>query len=898
MALRDRIHSLETEYAITFYGDGDEEHRPGPGTIVDVLMDAVSDSHGTFSSAFLVNGSRLAHDVGHAEWSLPECRSAREAAVYDRAADHLLLHTLVPVAEKTLIKDGFEGRLVVSKNNADSFGNTYGCHENYQMQRNAELLMEGDFLRYLAHSLIPFLVSRQILTGAGRVITERVLSAQRVRYELSQRSSFIQTVVSRDTTRSRPIFNLGREGEAFAAGNARRLHLILGDANLSGWATWIKMGSTGLMLRLIEDLFIDDVPALSDPVGALKTISRDWSGQTTVRLQDGSQASALDIQWRYYDLVDAYLNVFGASTEDEDLMEAWGQALEDFGRDPMLLRDRADWAIKKQLLDSFMQQRGYSLDEPPTDRQILTDLQAFDLRYHELSAEGLYHRVYPVDTLLTQQEIEEAEENPPPYTRARIRGEAIRLSREYGLHVRTERWTDVSIEETPLNLSDPLEFDHPGLAHWDRPWCRLEKEIEQNPDNHALYYKLGRCYQSLGLYQRAAKALQTAMERAPEDSNYIHELARNFSLMGRYDDAVLWFEKYNQLADHNRDRDSHDYSSLAYAYRHLGEYQKALQLYRKAAQSDSSSRPLAYRGIGMVHLMRGETGSAATYFQKSLQITSERLLSSVGLGVMLWSRGELDRARSLFGEALALPRHRATFGLTDSTTRYIQAVAQIGLEKETCLATLTEALQTQTAEAADGIFLAKTLLRLLAQASIAPRDAGAGSALVEPVQVILDPPDTAELPLMPERHHRWLEKALNHSSAEIRARAVLSLGWRINDEQAPNHDDLLRQLVDKAQQDTDPEVRQAAVQALGRIKTAGTDVSEVLIQCLQDRSSIVRWEAQSALEQIHRPDATPAGMVEVSSTISGSRLGVHRDTVAELPADELPDVPDWLDVQF
>ncbi len=888
MALRDRIHSLETEYAITFYGEQDEDHRPGPGTMVDVLMDAVSDSHGTPSSAFLVNGSRLAHDVGHAEWSLPECRSGREAAVYDKAADHLLMHTLVPVAEKRLIREGFEGRLIVAKNNADSFGNTYGCHENYQMQHNADLLLEGDFLRYVAHSLIPFLVSRQILTGAGRIIIERALSAQRVRYELSQRAAFIQTVVSRDTTRSRPIFNLGREGEPFAAGNARRLHLILGDANLSGWATWIKMGSTGLLLRLIEDVFIDEVPALADPVSALRTISHDLSGHVTVPLQSGGQASALDIQWRYYDLADAYLNVFGASPEDEALMEAWGQALEDFGRDPMLLRDRADWAIKKHLLDAFMQQRGCSLQAPPTDPQILTDLQAFDLRYHELSAEGLYHRVYPADTLLTRQEIAEAEDNPPPYTRARIRGEAVRLSRESGLHIHTERWTEITLGDAPLNLADPLEFDHPALAAWDRPWYKLEKDIAEDPDRPVLHYQLGRYYQRCGLYQRAAQALQTAVEHAPDDGTYIHELARNFSLMGRYSEAVEWLEKYNALAEQRRDGDHHDYSSLAYAYRHLGDYSKALQWYRKAAQSDTTSRPLAYRGIGMVHLMRGEIDSAATYFQKSLNTSSERLVSSVGLGAIEWSRGEAARARRLFGEALALPAHRAEFGLTASTVRYVWAVAQLGLEEETGLDALNTALHTQTADAIDGVFLAKTLLRLLAQAENAPRDAVTGLALVEPVQVILDPPDTAELPAMPERTQHWLDNALRHPSPDIRAQAVRALGWHLDTGQPSYAETWLRRLVD---QDPAPDVRRAAVQVLGRLGS-----TDDLIRYLQDDSPVVRWEAQAALERFYRPDPTPAGVVEISSTVSGSPLDDARSRAVELLAEDSSDsdLPDWL----
>ena len=229
--------------------------------MIDALMQAVSESHGIPASDYLLNGSRLAHDVGHAEWSLPECRSAREAAAYDKAADHLFMETVVPRAEKRLARDGFTGRLAVTKNNADNFGNSYGSHENYQMKRNADLLTDDDFVRYIAQALVPFLTTRQLLSGSGRLVGQRAFrGGQSLRYEISQRSSFIQTVVSRDTTRARPIFNLGREGESFTVGNFRRLHLIMGDANLSGWATWIKLGSTGLMLRLVEDLFFDEVP--------------------------------------------------------------------------------------------------------------------------------------------------------------------------------------------------------------------------------------------------------------------------------------------------------------------------------------------------------------------------------------------------------------------------------------------------------------------------------------------------------------------------------------------------------------------------------------------------------------------------------------------------------------
>ncbi|MCD4686500.1 MAG: proteasome accessory factor PafA2 family protein, partial [Anaerolineae bacterium] len=259
MALKERVHSLETEYAVSYVAD--RGRKPNAGSIVDALKRALAQSHGLATTEYIVNGAKLYHDVGHAEWAQPECRNARELAAYDKAADHQFIHTVVPRADRVFAREGGQGRLIVAKNNADPYGNTYGCHENYQMQRDADLLHSRDFLRYVAQCLIPFLVSRQLLAGSGHLVVERGRRGQQIEYHLSQRSSFIETVVSHDTTKARPIFNTGRERESFATGQHRRLHQVLGDANLSGWATYIKSGTTGLVLRLIEDLFIDHVPA-------------------------------------------------------------------------------------------------------------------------------------------------------------------------------------------------------------------------------------------------------------------------------------------------------------------------------------------------------------------------------------------------------------------------------------------------------------------------------------------------------------------------------------------------------------------------------------------------------------------------------------------------------------
>ena len=861
--MRDRVFSLETEYAITFYAEDDR--KPGAGTIVDALTQAVAETHGLPDHDFLLNGSKLAHDVGHAEWALPECRSAREAAAYDKAADHLFIESVVPRAGQVLGREGFAGRLVVAKNNVDPYGATYGCHENYQMKRHADLLTGEDFVRYVAQSLIPFLVSRQILAGSGRLVRVATDDTASARYELAQRSGFIQAVVSNDTTKSRPILNLGREGESFSAGNSRRLHLILGDATLSGWATWIKLGSVGLLLRMIEDLFIGDAPILADPVAAIKAISRDLSGQETVPLQTGGAITALDIQWTYYNQADAYLTLFGASEDDEALMEAWGQALEDFERDPMLLRDRADWAIKKQMLDTFLAARGLSFDDLPADNDLADDLQAFDLRYHELSEEGLYHRLYAADTLLTADEIQRAQEYPPPYTRARIRGEVVRLGRECGLPVETDRWMDATIEDTSLDMADPLRFDHPRLAEWDRPWVTLEKAVEGEPGNAALRHRLGRCYLSLGLYGRARDALSAAVERVPEKIDTVRDLARASLLSGAYDDAIKWYEKYNQLAAFGDDAYFQDYNSLGDAYRHQGDFAKAIKHYRKGTRTSAPRAALAYHRIAQAHLKSGEIQSAETHFRKSLRSSRERLISWVGLGAILRSQNEREQAQTCFADALTLSQNRATLDMTVSSARYVQAVARIGLEQEDALDALRAALENQTAEAADGIFLLEPLLTLLAQAQEPPRHINTAIDLARDIR--LRPAPDAPPPML-ERRRAWLESALTHPSAEVRAQAVEALRWRIDAERLPALESLIALLIDRAHHDPEASVRRAAVQALAHPALVGMNVMDELIACLRDECPAVRWAAQTGLEQLSQPSAALPVMTELAAAVS------------------------------
>ncbi len=889
MALRDRVHSLETEYAVAYLGN--DERPPGAGAIVDALMSAVGRSHGASTGSFLVNGSRLSHDVGHAEWALPECRTGRELADYDKATDHLLLHSVVPRAGQLMAGRGYTGRLVVTKNNVDSFGTSYGCHENYQMQHNADLLGELDFVRYMVQVMIPFLVSRQILVGAGRLVKDNRRGSRQLHYELAQRSGFIQTVVSRSTTHARPIFNLGREGEAFAAGNNRRLHLILGDANLSGWATWIKTGSTGLMLRVVEDVFADTIPVLRDPVAAIRTISRDLTGQTGIPLQTGGQMSALDLQWLYYNLVDRYLTLFGASGEDEDLMEAWGAALEDFERDPMALRDRADWAIKKQMIDAYLAQHGTTLDDLPPDRSLIADVQAFDLRYHELSPDGLYHRVYPADTLVTADAIARAVETSPPATRARVRGEFIRIGREYGVSVSNGGWEAAGLDGERFPLPDPMHCDHPALVAWDRPWERLQRTAEagHTAQDAESSINLGRCYMHFGWGQRAVSTYRAALERIAA-SSITHALADALLRQGLYAEAIRYFEQHAIRRDPTET--SPDYVGLGDAFRLHNEPEHALDCYKSAATTTESAST-AHSRMGMLLLARGETDRAETEFRTALDTFGSQLTAWTALGALLTGRGARDQARPYFDRALALPPF-GVFDLTESAARYVRAIAAVGLEHPDALGNLDAALADDTAKAADGIALAQMLLELLAGAPVPPRDAAEALRVIRPVRALIDPPDPDELPAVAASVRLWLENALHDPRSDVRCGAAQAAGWRLEPGAIERGSWVIPLLAEVAQHDADPQVRRAAIATLGSAAEPLADITEALIACLRDPVPAVGWAAEASLNQIGRYRATVAeATVSVFATVSASQIAAPRpgDTPPEGDDDALDSAP-------
>src|SRR3954468_6984666 len=279
-----RIFGLENEYGVTCTFRG--QRRLTPDEVARYLFRKVV-SWGRSSNVFLSNGSRLYLDVGsHPEYATPECDDVRQLVVHDKAGERII-EGLVADAQERLAEEGIEGEIYVFKNNTDSAGNSYGCHENFLVGR------AGEF-QQLSDVLIPFLVSRQITCGAGKVVT----TSKGATYCVSQRADHIWEGVSSATTRSRPIINTRDEPHADAE-RYRRLHVIVGDSNMSETTTMLKVGSADLVLRMIEAGMVVRDLTLENPIRAIREISHDLTGRRKVRLANGREMSALEIQEEY-----------------------------------------------------------------------------------------------------------------------------------------------------------------------------------------------------------------------------------------------------------------------------------------------------------------------------------------------------------------------------------------------------------------------------------------------------------------------------------------------------------------------------------------------------------------------------------------------------------------------
>jgi proteasome accessory factor A len=426
--MQRRIYGIETEYGITCVLKG--QRRLTPDEVARYLFRTVV-AWGRSSNVFLTNAGRLYLDVGsHPEFATPECDSVLDAVMYDKAGE-LILNDLVENAEKRLKDEGIRGSIFLFKNNTDSAGNSYGCHENFLIRRALEP-------NSYEESFIPFLVTRQIIAGAGKIVN----TVKGPVYSISQRAEHIWEGISSATTRSRPIINTRDEPHADAE-EFKRLHVIVGDSNMSEYTSFLKVGSAACVLRMLESglVHMRDL-TLENPIRAIREISSDVTCRRPVRLASGKEMSALDIQ--SYILEHALsCESKGIYTDEETrALRMWEDVMSDLSDDPMKLDRKIDWVIKKRLIDNYCERHGYSLESP--------EVQMLDLRYHDIhNTRGVYNtmrRRGAVDTLLTDDQIDVAKTMPPQTTRASLRGRFIQAAMNKGRDY-TVDWVHLKVND-------------------------------------------------------------------------------------------------------------------------------------------------------------------------------------------------------------------------------------------------------------------------------------------------------------------------------------------------------------------------------------------------------------------------------------------------------------------
>ncbi|GAA4873450.1 Pup--protein ligase [Kitasatospora sp. NPDC048365] len=427
-----RIFGLENEYGVTCTFRG--QRRLSPDEVARYLFRRVV-SWGRSSNVFLKNGARLYLDVGsHPEYATPECDDVTELVTHDKAGERILEGLLVD-AERRLHEEGIAGDVYLFKNNTDSAGNSYGCHENYLVARH------GEFSR-LADVLIPFLVTRQLICGAGKVLQ----TPRGAVYCVSQRAEHIWEGVSSATTRSRPIINTRDEPHADAE-RYRRLHVIVGDSNMSETTTLLKVGATDLVLRLIEAGVVMRDLTLENPIRAIREVSHDLTGTHQVRLANGREASALDIQEEYYSKALEFAERKGINTGTiARVLDLWGRTLEAVRTEDLArVGDEIDWIMKYRLIERYRDKHQMTMSNPRVAQ--------IDLAYHDIHRRrGLFYLLQnkgQAQRVSTDLKTFQAKSVPPQTTRARLRGDFIRRAQE--------QRRDFTVDWVHLKLNDQAQ---------------------------------------------------------------------------------------------------------------------------------------------------------------------------------------------------------------------------------------------------------------------------------------------------------------------------------------------------------------------------------------------------------------------------------------------------------
>jgi proteasome accessory factor A len=388
----------------------------------------------------LVNGARYYVDHAHPEYSCPEVTNPRELVIHERAGERIV--EISRREANALLPEGTQ--MLIYKNNSDRKGNSYGCHENYLMDRRTSF-------KQIVEHLMPFFVSRQVYTGAGKVGTEN--RAHPCDYQLSQRSDFFETEVALDTMVKRPIINTRDEPHADRE-KYRRLHVIVGDSNMAEPTIYLRNGATAIVLAMIEDGAIDRDFTLRDPVRAIKEVSHDPTCRQTVELSSGRRLTSVQLQREYLELALRYdARSLGAWTAD--VLGRWGRVLDALEREPRDLADSIDWVAKLVMIENFMERKGVDWRS--------SQVQMLDLQYHDIRPEkGLYYlleRQGKMERLVSEEEIKDAVSQPPEDTRAYFRGRCLR---KYGDEVFGVNWDSLSfgIGDEPIKrvlMAEPLK---------------------------------------------------------------------------------------------------------------------------------------------------------------------------------------------------------------------------------------------------------------------------------------------------------------------------------------------------------------------------------------------------------------------------------------------------------
>ncbi|MGA8296096.1 MAG: depupylase/deamidase Dop [Acidimicrobiales bacterium] len=471
-----KVCGIETEYGIQVTGGADTNPTSASSLLINAYVadlngrvgwDFEDESPGRDARGFLregaaapevetnlvntvlTNGARYYVDHAHPEYSTPECSTVFELVTHDRAGELVLTRSMA--AARRLMSSGEE--VVVYKNNSDGKGNSYGCHENYLLDRQVP------FAR-IARQLSAHLVTRQVYTGSGKVGCEEE-GRQRPEFEIGQRADFFEEEVGLETTLKRPIINTRDEPHADAQ-KYRRLHVITGDANLAEVATFLKVGVTAIVLTLIEDdWFQTEEVVLANPVRSMHSVSHDVGLREPLELASGETASAIEIQWQFLDLARKYneangLETLGGEAVATAVLDRWEGVLTALETNPSMLSKTLDWAAKLELIEAYRARHDVGLD----DHRI----QVLDLQYHDMRPERSLFRRLGMETIVDPSAVESAVTDPPRSTRAYFRGESLK---RYADQIAAANWDSVVFDlgEDPLRRVPMMEPLRGTAAH-------------------------------------------------------------------------------------------------------------------------------------------------------------------------------------------------------------------------------------------------------------------------------------------------------------------------------------------------------------------------------------------------------------------------------------------------